>query len=466
VNKWSPGAVWNQSGESGATRGADHECKLDAAITANFARPVGADALPRHGKQANADPALEAQVLSERLRLLAKQSRGIMFPGLVGAIMLGTIHWHVVEHARVVEWVLLIASADVLNFLCCNYWLRHSGETGNSRRSLYSMLSTILCTGVAWGCAAPLLYVPGRIEYEFMTQLFLGAVTMSTVACFSTFWIVILTRAIALWAPVMFHTLGVGDRLHLYLSASDLVFVGAIAQFGWSVGREHTDGLYHLFENRLLSSRLAESQDRLARSNEELQRNNAALQTALQRIEDLAVRDELTGVHNRRFLTSRLGIVCEQSRRRDRAVSIAILDVDHFKLINDSHGHNTGDEVLKFLATEICSRLRPDDIFARYGGEEFVCLLPDTAADGAALLGEHMRNGVAEASPLRAPSRIAITISVGVAEFDPAETAQDWLRRADEALYRAKREGRNRVVVAPPSPVAAHSAAPMASASG
>ncbi|MDR3415586.1 MAG: diguanylate cyclase [Nevskia sp.] len=395
---------------------------------------------------------VEPQVFAERLRLLAKQCRGLMLSGAIVSTLLAILQWRIVEHERIVEWLVLLALADQLSFRYTGYWMRHFDDPGQQRRALRHILSTLACTGAVWGLASWMLYVPGNFEYELVTILVLFGVTMATVVLFSTFGIAIVTRAIAVWIPPIAHTLYVGDRLHIYLGAGYLAFVGFTITFGWRVSNEHIASIFRLFENRLLNQRLAESQASLARSNTDLQRNNEALKTALQRIEEMSVRDELTGVHNRRFLTRRLDAACDRRQQYGRTMSIALVDVDHFKKINDTYGHNVGDDVLKFLAVEARSRLRPDDLFARYGGEEFVCLLPDTDADTAAAVGERLRKAIAEESPRRTPHGIEVTVSIGIAVYEPGESVKDWLRRSDEALYSAKHQGRNRLVVAPKPP--------------
>ena len=137
------------------------------------------------------------------------------------------------------------------------------------------------------------------------------------------------------------------------------------------------------------------------------------------------------------------------AQRCGRSFAIAMLDIDHFKAINDNYGHDAGDTALKALVANCQEHLRSIDYFARLGGEEFVCLFPDTGLDAAAACAERLRESVEALLIPTAKGTISFTISIGVAAFDPRH--DDWdmlLKYADEAMYSAKHQGRNRVVLA------------------
>jgi len=166
------------------------------------------------------------------------------------------------------------------------------------------------------------------------------------------------------------------------------------------------------------------------------------------RLEVLAHTDPLTQVLNRRALTVRLASELERARRYDSVITLLMVDLDHFKLINDTYGHLVGDEVLKEVATMLHNEVRSVDIVARYGGEEFVVVLPETSLVGATTFAERVREMV-ETNPFAASQGepVKITASIGVSSY-PSTTihsVDDLFARADEALYRAKADGRNRV---------------------
>jgi len=169
-------------------------------------------------------------------------------------------------------------------------------------------------------------------------------------------------------------------------------------------------------------------------------------------IHRLTMLDPLTGVHNRRSLDEFLQRAIEQANRRSLPLAVLILDVDHFKKVNDRHGHMVGDSVLRGLAERLQHLARAEDLVARYGGEEFALVLHGTDLTGAVAAGERYRRIVAD-SPFCEGVAIPMTVSVGAAALDPGESklADDLFQQADEQLYEAKRAGRNRVRPAPPA---------------
>ena len=185
---------------------------------------------------------------------------------------------------------------------------------------------------------------------------------------------------------------------------------------------------------------------------QKLSSRNEDLRFALQRISELAERDDLTGLHNRRYIMDVLSGLIARAERDGQPFSICIIDLDHFKRINDRFGHAAGDQVLVAFSRLVESELRGMDFvahnvadgasFGRYGGEEFILLLPATRLDGAQTCAERLR---AKQAAARHPAAPIVTLSAGIAEHRPGEDSESLLRRADRALYEAKYAGRNRV---------------------
>jgi two-component system, cell cycle response regulator len=160
----------------------------------------------------------------------------------------------------------------------------------------------------------------------------------------------------------------------------------------------------------------------------------------------MTIIDGLTQIHNKRYLFEALDREIIRGRRHDRDLAFLLFDIDHFKRINDVHGHLAGDFVLKELARIVQSRIRRDEVFARYGGEEFGIILPETSLEGSAALGETLRQKVEEHLFVFQADTIKVTISVGAALLEDTDRAAiDLIKRADEKLYQAKATGRNRV---------------------
>ena len=186
-----------------------------------------------------------------------------------------------------------------------------------------------------------------------------------------------------------------------------------------------------------------------------------ALRNALlyRQVKIQADHDGLTKIGNRRSFEERLASEAARHGRYDQPLSMILVDLDHFKRVNDTHGHPAGDEVLREMAALLGEGLRSSDYPARYGGEEFAVILPHTSRDQAALLAERLRERVAERVFHVGASKagLDLTVSAGVASLPPGGTAQDLVLMADQALYVAKNNGRNRVVLAgPPSLLEAH----------
>jgi two-component system, cell cycle response regulator len=161
----------------------------------------------------------------------------------------------------------------------------------------------------------------------------------------------------------------------------------------------------------------------------------------------MTIVDGLTGVHNKRYFQEFLDREMSRCVRYGRPLALAMFDIDHFKLINDRHGHLTGDYVLKELAKRLTTRIRREELLARYGGEEFAAVLPETGREGALEFGESIRQIVAKDPFEFEGDRISVTISIGIAVMDrePIELGS-FVKAADENLYRAKRNGRNQVI--------------------
>lgn len=175
------------------------------------------------------------------------------------------------------------------------------------------------------------------------------------------------------------------------------------------------------------------------------------LRDSVQSSMEMAVMDQLTGLHNRRYLDNRMDALFNESVLRARSLALLVLDVDRFKAVNDSFGHDAGDEVLREFADRVRACTRGIDIVARMGGEEVAVVLPDTTLDAAKMVAERIR-GEVEAQPFNIHSNaraISVTVSIGVASRRAGDASPtEMKKRADEALYRAKESGRNRVIVA------------------
>jgi diguanylate cyclase (GGDEF)-like protein len=186
----------------------------------------------------------------------------------------------------------------------------------------------------------------------------------------------------------------------------------------------------------------------LRHANEELSRKLLEINQLQADLKKQALRDPLTGLYNRRYLSETLDRELTRCKRNKEPLSVIIMDVDHFKTINDTYGHQAGDEFLKTIASLIQSHARGSDVACRYGGEEFLLLMPGTNLQTAAKRAEDLRVICSETQVLFEMKNLVVTISFGVASYpDHGTTPDEILIKADRALYQSKNNGRNLVTV-------------------
>ncbi|QUS40477.1 GGDEF domain-containing protein [Tardiphaga alba] len=205
----------------------------------------------------------------------------------------------------------------------------------------------------------------------------------------------------------------------------------AVAVFVTALGRCASTGLYG-----------SSMREMLYRRSNDLREANA-------RIEELAQLDELTGAFNRRYIMKCLNDEIAKVQQQGTICSVAIIDLDHFKRINDRYGHPVGDEVLRSFAISIFANIRMVDKLGRYGGEEFLLVLPDNTVEQSLQIVERLRGIIADLDWASVAPDLSLTMSAGISGIAPNDTAEDVLARADRALYSAKDAGRNRVLAVP-----------------
>lgn len=200
-----------------------------------------------------------------------------------------------------------------------------------------------------------------------------------------------------------------------------------------------------VFQEEQLSSKILDQNLYLKRAFQDISKQNIELKRVKKELEKIAMYDTLSGLLNRMSLFNRIDIEIERAMRAMFPLSGIMLDIDHFKPINDNFGHQCGDIVIREIGNRLRSQLRKYDYAGRYGGEEFFIILPNTNLTQAFSIGERFRKEIANSSFQCGDEDIKITVSLGIAQYRASEVREKWIERADKAMYLAKQDGRNRV---------------------
>jgi diguanylate cyclase (GGDEF)-like protein len=235
------------------------------------------------------------------------------------------------------------------------------------------------------------------------------------------------------------------------------VGIGAMVLLGVSMGvLSHHDPVYYPYNLELLRFELILGTvpsliycaHQITSWRNRLSAQRRDLKVALEQVQQLATHDALTGLYNRRFMQERLEDSVKRFDRYGERFTVVLIDLDHFKKVNDQHGHRVGDEALRAFASSAEAVMRDTDTIARWGGEEFIFLLPNTSTHKAVVALERLRQALAECKVSESVPQLRVKFSAGVAEHASATSLTHTLERADRALYQAKSEGRDRSAIA------------------
>jgi diguanylate cyclase (GGDEF)-like protein len=337
----------------------------------------------------------------------------------LGWALVAWLCWERVEWPALRGWLALA----VAGWLLGQGLLAHIRRQGtDAARHQPLLLAVAAIDGACWGAIAPLLMGADGILNAGLAAILCGVAAVNAP--------VYITRiqgyfclCAALWLAVLAGLLGTPAPPLAELIALGLaLFLALLCFYMHGIGARIVEGIRLQLANAALAAQLGQ---------------------ALAAMAEQAATDALTGLPNRRSLDQALAAQLAMAQREGRPFSVLMLDLDHFKAVNDTHGHGVGDAVLRAFAQRIQGQLRRSDVCFRYGGEEFVVVLAGTASEVALDTAERLRLAVAGA-PL-VPG-VAVTVSVGSASWHEGEDAAALLARADTALYAAKRAGRDRVM--------------------
>ena len=341
-------------------------------------------------------------------------------------------------------WFSGLCLALFLQLLVDAWVLVHKPDARMLQRWPHINAASLVLVGLAWGSAAWWLQSPSPL-FTMMLYLVLAGVGALVMIVQSAFMLAVIAFELALLLPGMLHgVFGVG-RMAQYIGVARLLYFCLLCLYGWVVHRQLRHGVRASVQASLLNEDLMAANMRAANALDALKREHRQLQQALQTIERMAHVDELTQLPNRRAAMAAL----KQLVDANQPAALVLLDVDHFKQVNDTYGHHAGDAVLRGVAERMLACLRQEDLLARFGGEEFVVILPDTEPADAASLAQRLCDTLAaQALPIEGGS-LLVTASFGVTPHRHGEALHGWLARADAAMYQSKHAGRNRVTLLP-----------------
>ena len=384
-------------------------------------------------------------------REMFERSRSAALLGTIPVALVAAAHMNALPTGQVARWAMMMALMLALRSTIAHLFLRATarGRGDQAWLILDTMISAF--SGVAWGSMFWLLAVPEQTNYFYLQAIIAtGAATyvFSSLGLYPLNYAVFLVSLLVPFSVALNHTLGANglSGLPLTLQIAGVMYFLIMFVRAFEERRRTRDQIRSRLELAQANTRLQAAILEEKKSREALQQQHEFIQRINDQLTELTVRDSLTGIHNRRFLTEMLTSQTARAQRYGDVLTLAMIDVDHFKAINDTYGHSAGDEVLCRIAGNLPKALRLPDICGRWGGEEFLCLLLNTGLEDSKEVAERIRRMVAADIVHWHGQPIPITLSIGLAEFCDGDTIDSLLERADRGLYMAKSEGRNRVM--------------------
>lgn len=372
----------------------------------------------------DSETALADHIRAERVRFVFLQSAIPLFVSPAAGALLAAALWNSVDRTRLLVWTIGLAVITFVRVGLTGTYPKRAPSASQVQRWERTFVLSVLVVDLWWGIGGLFLLPQDDLAERGLVFLFLMVLAGGHSVSYAAHPVMVRSGALALIMPIAALFLLRGDRLHLVMAIVAITYIVAV----------------------FLSMRtLAYFFDRTHRLAHEVRREK-------ERIEKLARTDFMTELNNRRAFYELGETALRLAQRHDRPAVMVMLDIDHFKAINDRFGHAAGDVVIVAVATLIRQQRRSTDIAGRLGGEEFAVLLPETSLDAAIVVAERLRTSIEARIVGHEAGSIQFTTSIGVAMRRGDETLDQLLARADAALYAAKHAGRNRVVPADGEP--------------
>lgn len=384
----------------------------------------------------------------ELLSIYLSQSRIAVYCTLVLALFLAGSFYQVADAKSIVAWVIIVFS---INFYTVYTSFQFDGNLPAYKISFFRKRQHLLhiLSGFAWGSAFFVLVDASSLQsgdYRVAVVLAIIIAISSSSKAASLQGLVGFVMAISCFAGWYFFS-----HFSLYswwlFGLLGLVCVSFI--FGWMTNQYILSQVEHQLLNDEYVDELRALHDKAEKTNEDFIKRNLELQETQEQLRLLAAHDELTGLYNRRYILERIEEKLPEIRRHQLDCCFVVMDIDHFKDVNDSYGHVAGDDVLKAVSQVLVNGVRQGDIVARYGGEEFLIFLPMTELESAHVLVERLRAALEEHTHVIEHEKVVVTASFGIAQHAVNDSADRTIARADKALYQAKVASRNCIALSP-----------------
>ena len=367
--------------------------------------------------QSNNNHHYDENVRADKLRLLYNQPLPAVMFVVLAAILYANILWEQADKHLLYIWLSVIAFSSILRIVLFVTYSNKKPIGNDVLKWEKPYFITLMISSVAWGFGPTLLSYDLSFLYQTITCFMLVGIAGSALSTYSAIRYVAVSALLVILLPTILFFLFSGENIKILVAAATLLFMMA----GIRSSRINSNALHYSF---MLTH---------------------ALSRAKEEAEKLASIDMLTGINNRRAFTELAKAQVEYCKRHEHPVSAIIIDADHFKDINDTYGHASGDAALQHLSEIIQNLTRASDIIGRIGGEEFAVLLTSTNVKDATVVAEKLKNWIADNPVHIAEEYFSMTVSVGVASDDNYDL-EPLLSNADKAMYKAKEAGRNQVV--------------------
>lgn len=358
------------------------------------------------------------QVRTDRLHQLFRQSVSAVFGSYLAAIMLCWLCWDRFEYSVVLWWLAILTGSTLLRISMFVVYFRSDESERTPQRWERKYWSTLVLSASIWGGGAFVVMPADDLLSQALVMLFAVGMSVSAVSCYSAYLYMTLVSIGLVLLPCTAWLLFQSSMIQVGMALSVLVFASFVAR---------------------ATRKMSEALETAFRLTREMEQANSISTRAAQ-------TDELTGLKSRRAFFEHAQQLYNECETNRLGLCVVMLDMDHFKHINDTYGHQVGDQVLRQMGEVISSSFRATDIHGRLGGEEFAVLLPDTSIEAAVEIAEQLIQTIAG---LMIEPVHCITASLGVASTDAGDKdLHSLMNNADKALYRAKALGRNQVAVA------------------